>query len=48
MGPEDWDLDDMFGYDDFIGSNESQEPMDSEDRFYDPSGITDVEEDELF
>ena len=38
-------FDDMFGYDDFVGSNVDQDPMDNEDKFYDPSGITEVEQD---
>ncbi|MGD9161534.1 MAG: hypothetical protein PVG39_24185 [Desulfobacteraceae bacterium] len=42
---EGWD--DMFGYDDFVGSGVGTTPESNEDRFYDPDGITEPEIDEM-
>ena len=34
---------DMFGYDDFVGSGVGQIPINNEDRLYDPDGVTEPE-----
>ena len=38
----------MFGRDDFIGSGAGQIPISDADRYYDPDGVTEVEEEEEF
>jgi hypothetical protein len=45
MGFDIWD--DMFGYDDFVGSMITPEVVSDEDRLYDPGGVTTPTEEEL-
>jgi len=35
-------MEDMFGYDDFVGSGSYESEVQDADRFYDPDGVTET------
>ena len=41
-------MEDVFGYDDFVGSESDGSMVQDEDRFYDPDGITETQEEENY